>query len=596
MENFYPIFLITILFCCFLIYQEIIRENKARRLLRVVAVIFLCLALLFLIVPLRIQSTSINNSTKLVLLTKGASKKDLKNDVYFSLDSSVLNEFGSSRIKYLPDLSYYLRAHPEVSTLKVYGYGLNSQELKNLESLHFEFEAPAQPDGIRSVSWPAVLSSSAALTIQGVFVNGSKNPVKLVLEGAGSRLDSLTIPTNSRQNFSLKAWPKQLGKAIYHLIAEQEDKQILAEDIPFKVIERPKLKILALSSSPDFEFKFLRNWLFENGYPAYFRTRISKDKFSTDISNFKIKAPASVSPSMLKGFDFVIADDEELAALSPGLRTALSAEVEKGLGLLVRVGEGKSISSFAKEFAIYPARDSLSESTIPVLKPESQQLAAIPLKEPLYIKPDHQELALVQNVKGSVLLSSKLDGIGLISVSTIGTTYNWVLSGKKDDYNQFWSYVINKVGRKTNDKLNWQVSPQFPIESEPASITFYMQSERPLPTLKVSNQIAPIKQHPLLPFYWQSSSLQTHSGWNQLMINNQPTGEFFVYKPKDWNSVQINNRIEENTILALKSFKGKQSQHPRLDTFHTEISKWWFFVLFMFSAAFLWLEAKYKNQ
>jgi hypothetical protein len=42
-----------------------------------------------------------------------------------------------------------------------------------------------------------------------------------------------------------------------------------------------------LSASPDFESKFLKNWLSENGYAVALRSAISKDKFNSEYINIK---------------------------------------------------------------------------------------------------------------------------------------------------------------------------------------------------------------------------------------------------------------------------------------------------------------------
>jgi hypothetical protein len=55
--------------------------------------------------------------------------------------------------------------------------------------------------------------------------------------------------------------------------------------IPVFVESQATLKVLILSSSPDFENKFLKNWLFENQYVCAVRSAISKNKFSTEFLN-----------------------------------------------------------------------------------------------------------------------------------------------------------------------------------------------------------------------------------------------------------------------------------------------------------------------
>jgi hypothetical protein len=592
MEKFYPMIIAAVLLCCYLIFKEWKRENRVRQLLRILAVILLVASLLFLIIPITRQSTKTTNSKQLQLLTKGFANKLLKNESYFTLDSSVLEELGPKQVKYLPDLSYYLRSHADVAGLKVFGYGLGSDELANLSNLSYAFKPATDAGGIQTVSWPNVLPATAALNVQGVYENKAGGPIQLVLEGAGSRLDSLTIAVNQKTTFNLSTRPKQFGKAIYHLIVKQGSKQLKTEKIPFTIIEKAKVKIMVLAASPDFEFKFLRNWLLENKYPAYFRTRISKDKFSTDAVNMAGKQSKNFSPSIFKDFDLVIADDEELAELSPAARISLNSEISNGMGLLVRLNEAKPISSFAKGFRMNATADSIPTSIALVLTGELTKLKAVPINQPFFVAADPDKAVLIESVKGSIFLSSKLYGTGTVAASTISSTYNWQLSGATGDYAQYWSHVINKIARKEQQLLSWRVNPQFPVVAERASITFQTKSDKPLPQFSVNKEVKSTQQHPLLPFSWQSSAWLDHPGWTEFKVDDQPAEEFFVYKPEDWTSVKIRYLQVKNEEFARNSSKKTAIQINNSFIVKEEVSKWWFFVLFLISICFLWFETK----
>jgi hypothetical protein len=592
MEHYYPMIIAAVLLGCFLIYKELRRTNSARLLLRILAVVILVASLLFLIVPITKQTARTRDTKQLLLLTEGFSDTVGKHGTYFTLDSSILEKLGTGRVRYLPDLGYYLRAHPEVSGIKAYGYGLSADELSAVGKLGYKFEAPALPGGIQSVSWPKVLPASTALRVQGVYDNLAETPVQLILEGSGTKVDSLTIAAKQKSSFSLASRPKQLGKAIYHLIVKQGSKELTREKIPFKVIENEKVRVMVLASSPDFEFKFLRNWLFENKYPAYFRTRISKDKFSTDAVNLEGKQALSFSGSMLKQFDLVIADDEELAQLPATAVSILNNEVRNGLGLLVRINDGKPLSSFAKGFRLSGATDSITTTIAPVLTEGFTKLKAIPVNQPLFIAVNSANVSLVENTKGNILVSSRLYGTGKTAESTIGSTYNWVLSGSTPDYAQYWSQVINKIARKTEKPLSWKVMPQFPELMEQVSIAFQTSSKRSIPKVSINKEITSSQQHPLLPFYWQSKSWLKHTGWNQFKIDDYPAEDFFVYNPEDWASVKQYDRIANNQEYSRKSQLNTTSRQLRTEKITEDISKWWFLGLFLISIAFLWFETK----
>lgn len=582
----------AVLLCSFLIYKEWKRQNRARLLLRILSIILLVGSLLFLVIPITYQFTRTTNTKKLLLLTKGFENKLSKTERYFTLDSSVLQQVGSKRVKYLPDLPYYLRTHPEVSGLNVFGYGLSSDDLSNLRELSYEFQAAPEPSGFISVSWPNQVPLSSALNVQGVYDNKGNTPIQLLLEGAGSRLDSTTIAASQKTSFSLSTRPQQLGNAIYHLTVKRDDKQLTTEKIPFRTIEVPKMRIMVLASSPDFEFKFLRNWLFEDKYPAYFRTRISKDKFSTEQLNTAAKQAENFHASMFKEFDLIIADDEELAALPPSERATLNSRVSDGMGLLLRISEAKPVSSFGKLFLINAAVDSITTSIVPVITGDANKLKAIPASQPLFVEADPAKVSLVENAKGKILISSKLYGTGKIAATTISSTYSWMLAGASADYAKYWSHIINKTARKIEKKLIWQVKPQFPVTKEQGSIAFQTKTGSVLPKFTINKELRSTQQHPLLPFYWQSFGKMDHPGWNEFKVDDHASEEFFVYKPEDWTTVKLHGRLTENTAFAGCHNKDNTKQVDLTEKVTEEVSKWWFFGLFLISISFLWLEAK----
>jgi hypothetical protein len=592
MEQHYPMIIAAVLLCCFLIYNELKRQNSARLLLRILAVVMLSASLLFLIVPITRQIARTRNTKKLLLLTKGFPTPLVQTQSYFTLDSSVLEAIGANQVKYLPDLAYYLRSHPEVSGVKAIGEGLTADELAQIGKLSYEFEAAPEAGGIQSISWSTTLPSSSPLKVQGIYVNKADTPVQLILEGSGTSVDSLTIAGKQTSNFNLSSRPKQLGKAIYHLLVKQGAKEMTREKIPFNIVESPKLRIMVLASSPDFEYKFLRNWLFENKYPAYFRTRISKDKFSTDAVNLKDKQALSFNGSMFRNFDLVIADDEELAQLPAAVKNRLNSEISSGLGLLIRMNDGKPLSTLAKAFRLSGTTDSITTSIVPVLTGASSKLKAIPVNQPLFVAADPEKVSLVENTKGNILLSSKLYGTGKIAAATIGSTYNWVLSGSTTDYAQYWSHVINKTARKVEKTLSWKVTPQFPGLTEQVSIAFQTSSKQPIPEVLINKAIKSTQQHPLLPFYWQTKSWLEHAGWNQLKIDDHPAEDFFVYNAADWASVKRYARIAINQEFSAKSQLNTESQVNQTETIREDVSKWWFFGISLISITFLWFETK----
>lgn len=592
MESTYLMIIAAALIFFFLIYQEIKRDNIHWLYLRLGAAFLAVAALLLLIIPLKYKAGNVSFTNQLLLVSKGAELKDLKEGAYFTTDSSVLKAYKNKGVQYIPDLAYYLQSNKEINNVKVYGYGLTTEELSRLKNYAYTLQPAPSPTGIISGSWPQVLKQTALLEVQGIYNNTTAKPVKLVLEGLGSRFDSVTIAAQTKTPFYFKSRPKQLGAAIYNLVAYNGTDVIEKEKIPFQVISASPIKILVLSSFPDFEYKFLKNWLYENKYPVVFRTRVSKDKFSQDLLNIKGVNAENLTTGMLSKFDLVIADDDELSKLNPAATGSVRAAVSQGLGILVRLNEAKPLSSFGSQFKLYSPADTTAKVITPVLAENVAPLKAIPSTEPLYITPKLDEQPLVKDKQGKVLLSSALQGNGKIAASVITSTYNWILTGSSTDYAEFWSYVIRLAARKEEAKINWKILPELPVVNEQAAVVFETELSDSVPVIAVNDHLLNPIQHKNVPFRWQSTFWPSKSGWNSVRINKNIPQRFFSYTANDWGSLKEQKLLNNNLAFEEKSVKQADNAQKASQFLEKEVSKWWFFALFLLASGFLWFETK----
>ena len=591
MENNYLMIISAAAFFIFLFYKEIKRVNRDRLFLRLFAVLAAVSALVLLIFPIKYKVQGNTKSYELNLLTRGMDFSQLKDSTYFTTDSSVLRSAGIKHLKYIPDLAYYLQVHQEISHLKVKGFGLSSEELKGLKNYAFDFQPAPSLEGIISCSWPRSLKQTALLDIQGVYNNTGEKPVKLLLQGLGLKLDSIVVSGHTQQNFSLKSPARQLGRTVYSLIAFRGTDTLQQEPIPFQVTALPKLKLLILSSFPDFEYKFLKNWLYENKYQVVYRTRISKDKFSVDELNTSAVNAEVLNTTLLDKFDLVIADDEELSRLDPGTVSSLRMAVSKGLGLLVRMNDSKALSVFTKKFKFYKTTDSGAKSLKPAFTGEAP-MHPIPGSPGFYIQAQAGEQPLVKDENERVILSSALYGNGKLGVSTVAATYNWTLSGEQSDYAKFWSGAISKLVRKDEGTSDWNIIPVLPVTGQQSTIVYQTKSTSVIPELIIDQKKLSSTQHLALPFVWKAVFWAEHLGWNELKIDNTAPDYFFVYSNEDWIAFKEQQRLLENLSYVKKSDLNVKTEGIRSEKMEKEVSSWWFFALFLISVAYIWFETK----
>ena len=591
MQNQYFYIIAVALIFIFLVYQEVKRSNRKRLGLRIVATLIATASLLFLILPLKYHDERTIDARVINFLTAGSESLPLDEATYFTSDSALLRLNKKAQITYIPDLLYYLSIHPEISGVNVFGYGLSEVELQRLTNKQVRFTPAALPIGVLSCSWTSILPASEPLKVQGMYNNNTDKAVKLSLVGMGSQQDSLSIPPKTTRSFMLSTQPAQQGRAVYELQATQAGKVINSEKIPFRVNEQPKPRILVLAAFPDFEYKFLRNWLFENQYPALIRVRVSKDKFSTEQLNLDKPESPALTAERFKNFDLIIADDEELASLG-SLEGALRRSVEAGTGVLLRLSDAKASSTFGKEFSISQRADSITKSVRPVLSHAKRLLKELPVSQPLFLDAQSAKLALLKDAKGKLLAATALKGRGRVTATTLPATFNWMMNGAKADYAAYWSEVITQTSRKADGGFFWNVTPAFPRMSEQLTINFQHNTNKGLVALKVNDEPVPVQQHLILPFYWQAPYRPQNTGWNTFQVENVGAQSFYVYAKKDWEVLKANELVQRNASFSEKQHLEERKPSKEVQIIEKSVSKWIFVVLFLLSVCFLWFETK----
>jgi hypothetical protein len=590
MQNLYLYAIPVLLLAVFMVYHEVKRANRKRLFLRILAVLFSAAALLCLIVPLKYNAERITNAKSLNFLTEGVIAAKLSADEYFTSDTEIIKTLGKDRVTYIPDLLYHLATHPEISSVNVYGYGLPEHVLNKLKDIKIIFHPVNLPLGFTDCNWSETLPASEVQRVQGHFNNSSSRPVKVLLEGLGTRLDSVTIPAGKHQSFTLSCTPRQTGRAVYQLQAFAGGERVASEEIPFQVVEQPKTKILVLASFPDFENKFLRNWLLDHKYPALFQTRISKDKFSTEQVNLEGSGSPVLTAATFKNYDLVIADDEELASLGT-LHAALQREIEAGLGLLVRLNEAEPLSRFSKMFNIRSTTDTITSSLQPVLSENNQQLKAVPVRQPIYLSASNTQQVLVADPKGKALVNTTLQGNGRVTATAIPATFNWVLNASTADYSNYWSTLIKQTARKTNNEFYWNVEPKMPRVGEQVKINFQNESDV-MPSIQLSSRNLAVQQHLVLPFYWQSSFRAKGKGWNTFSVASGKEQAVYVHDTSAWSGVKAKEMIITNISFEKMQDKKSETAQNLVQKVEKSVSKWVIFAIFLVSVGFLWFETK----
>src|ERR1700761_1160752 len=232
--------IIVLIICClaagFVVWKEYRRANKFYLILRIVASLLAVAALAGIILPVNYsKDVTRPDNHSVALLTAGFEQDSLKNyqgNKLFTTDRSVQKEYPKARLVRLDELK---ADRPAISKLHVFGYGLDERELNQLSQLPVVFHPTPVPEGIIAIGWNQKLKTGETLTVQGKYKNDGLKPVKLVLKGLNTQLDTATIAAKSNADFELNAIPKNEGSAVYHLLAIAGKDTLANENLPIEI-------------------------------------------------------------------------------------------------------------------------------------------------------------------------------------------------------------------------------------------------------------------------------------------------------------------------------------------------------------------------
>lgn len=589
---------IAVLLLFFLFWKEIGRKNKLhlgwRLLASVVAVASLvCLA----IPPFYHGKRSINFDKEIVLLTEGFNKDSLakfqntspqKNLIYTN-DETVFKTLKSPNVQFIADLGSWKDTIAANASLHILGFGLEEDELQSLNQLPVNFTAPELPSGISKLNWMHRLNAGESFKVQGNFLNQTNNEIKLVLKGLNTSLDSLKIGGKRSIDFSFNTIPKQSGTAIFQLLALSGKDTVENEMLPVTIEPQKTFKVLMLSASPDFENRFLKNWLSENAYEVASRSTISQNKTTTDFANMAKFPLEKITAAVLEKFDVLITDASAFSNLTKAEAAEISMQSSaKGLGLIIRADSSADASFIKQNFAVYASDRPQKELNLKLNDATGTRLM-IAADHPAFIKNQANSQALVEDEAAHLVVSSKLYGSGKLLLSTLNNTFSWQLAGKHAAYSAFWSMLLSKAARNINRKETVFTE----IYADKNSMShIYVESGNPVLDLKVGRKAVSPNQNPAVPFLQEGIFWPDQSGWLPVSIGSNSNTWVYIFDNSDWKNIKASEKIKLTEQYAQR-FPAKQqnvqNQQKEEEFFVPPI---WFYLLFLISCTYLWVETK----
>jgi hypothetical protein len=470
--------------------------------------------------------------------------------------------------------------------LAVFGLGGMVFQIKNSNGDPNLAVIKKQPDsltsigkaGISDIHWKAVLKSGELLMIEGRYVNPDPRAKTLVLSGFDARLDSVIIPSGGEYPFRLRTIPKQTGKAIFELQVIQGGQILETEPMPVVVEPQDPLNVLMLASYPDFENKFLSQWLTGNHIQVVQRTRISQHKYEKIFLNRPPFDFNQITDSLLSPFDLLICDLATLASLTSAEQSAIRHQLsQNGMGLMIRADTIPDKKGYYDDQ--FPCYSFKPKNNSPRLLYTTDSLRNLPYPdaaEAIGIRFQSGTQPLLFEKGGEIRVSSVIEGRGRICFSTIHNSFEWSLGGRAEDYGYYWTWLIQKTAKRKKENFQWWTAEKFPRQHQPAHFSFE-SGDGHMPGVRIGSDSLFLRQHKNYAVLWEGEYWPRQSGWQPAVHTANRYMDWYVFEDKDWPLFfipQFNVPLENQGMDTRKN-------------------AWIFCIILISGWCFLWLERKF---
>lgn len=498
------------------------------------------------------------------------------------------------------DLYTLQQAHPALQTLHILGSGLDKSVLQALKNIALVPHLSAAPAGVQAVHWPEIKKLGETIEIAGKYKNQTKATTWLYLQAAGQLQDSIEVKTDSTYTFKLRYTPKQTGRFAYIILAKTETQTDTLGQVPVQVAPVKELGILLLAASPSFEFKFLKNHLGQLQHRVALHTTISKDISQSEWLSMPQVNLNKITPKLLQQFDVVVTEPQALQGLSTTEKTALEKAVTAdGLGILTIATAPASNRSTAF-FTGFQTKRLSQQDARNTHASWAGNATATAVAAPYTLVNTTAVTGLVKEQGSNLLAGAKQAGWGKVAMSFVPQTFPWQLEGKDQVYASYWANLLSAIAKEEVLEKFWQLtSPQAPQPDKPVILFFTdYTSEDGATTLAAtitsladtSSINLALAQNPVQPEQFSGTFWPRRSGWYQVQTADAPPYFFFVQNASSWPFQSIKQRQQ-----ATQAYVAKQSINPAKAavTYKEEqVPLIWFFILFVLSSGFLWLEEK----
>jgi hypothetical protein len=182
-------------------------------------------------------------------------------------------------------------------------------------------------------------------------------------------------------------------------------------------------------------------------------------------------------------------------------------------------------------------------------------------------------------------------------LSLLPDTYRWALEGKNAVYQLYWASLLRQLAKPQLASQAWTL-PSIPFVHQPADVQLldFSAPADSMPTAQVTftSLTSPIttyfRQEPSFSPQFTTTYWPDSVGWHAVGTSGGQSYSFYTFEANAWKSWQQTNILEQ-TQRWLQAHPMREPS-PLVSYTRTEIPVVYFFLLFLLSSGFLWLEEK----
>jgi hypothetical protein len=148
---------------------------------------------------------------------------------------------------------------------------------------------------------------------------------------------------------------------------------------------------------------------------------------------------------------------------------------------------------------------------------------------------------------------------------------------------------VEQLSKRTSELASWQPVNEMVSIDQPFAFQIRTSLDNPR-VLDQNNLLIPLKQNLTVSELWSGTTYPKEMGWQTLKLEQDSTITFnyYVYQPTDWQSI----KSYQNKKANFRNFQQNSIDKNQIKKAPTAIDPLWFFGLFLFGIASLWLEPK----